>query len=1468
MKTKFLFQILLLLLVANTIGAQQRLPQRESSLVRNYGIRPFLPRYVNPSVRGNITYVANNILTSSGVLNNTAPPGPGVNNMGLSNYVDIDDTFTSLFPLGSSWKWFSNGTLPAANWNQTNYNSASWFVGSGKFGYGDPGMNVCLPAGCASPDSCYPTCGTKYTTYYFIKDINIPTLAGFDGFKFSYLRDDGIVIYVNGVEVFRNNMPAGVIDNNTLAASALNGADESTVFEYVKKNLSPFIVGNNVIAVELHQSNASSSDLVFDLGLSLLQNNGTFSRSNATLFLPSPCAKILFAGLYWGTTLGDVADSSWRSSAIDSLKLKLPGASSFINVRSDVTDLHNFGEPNAGQNHVGYAAFADITSVINVNNASGVYEIADIVCPTNRLNAAGGWSIVFAYEDLADPVPKDLVVFDGASFVTNQSFVDIPLAGFQTPVIGPVVADFGVICYDGDRENPDGFFFKQDSAAAGAYIDLSLPANAITAASPNDSWNSTISYLNNIVTTRTPAHINTHGFDSKIIRLNNTANSLLNNNVTSARLRLNSAGEKYYLQVLTSAISVAVPSFIGSLSSLDLNGGANFAPNDSLKYKISWSNRGTDTADNVVIIDSIPFNTVYKANSLAINGVAKTDAPGDDEAEFDPIGNQVIFRVGVGATNTLGGVVLPFPAATDSGNVSFTVTAINICELLQCNASVSNKAKISYVGRVTGSVLSSVLGLGLAGCSVANPKVDTIIGQCASLKDTLFANICSGATVQIPIARYPRYVFYRAMPFVPANIFNPTTAITATGIYYGTVTSPSGCADTVRIRVLITNCNDIDDDDDGIPDYVEMNIPLALADHDADGEANWSDLDFPSRVDLNADVFDDRFDGFADADNDGIPNFYDPDYNMAGAFVDANGDGVNDLLDADLDGIINQADRDSDNDGVPDVVEQFGVDADGDGRIDNYVDTDNDGFSQNVDANATGARGSLNGLTYASIDNDVVPNANDIDADNDGIPDITEVLAIDANHNGKVDGIWIDNDIDGFFDAFDGDADGLLGSENSANALLRTGNDLAPIDGRADNYPNKNFDNDSKPNLFDVDSDSDGMLDRLEAGFPAGANGFVAGLFGVTGWSNVISSSATFSLENTDGRGQPNYLDIDSDDDGIPDNIEAQPTAFPLPASYIMPNGLDDDGDGLENLYDNAPASFSGNGLAPLDIDGDFIPDYKDLDTDSDGQPDVIEGNDFNRNNFYDDDVALTLLDTDGDGLDNKFDSSNTSIKGTSYNLANGGYNNGDNMPGARAPIQRRIITNIDRDWRTAGTILSIVNLKLNYVRNYNQEVYLNLECFSSEIIKSFQLEGSNTFGLFEPIQNLQRMIMLQGATQINFQTSIIATQYRVKAILQDGRVAYSNIVFSTNSINTNFKIVPNPINALSHILVSVSKSQTAVYSVFNMVGQVVFKKEIRLVAGQNKFPISDLMKLPKGKYILDLLTSEKKWSTQLMIMQ
>ncbi|HTH49054.1 MAG TPA: hypothetical protein VMB21_16175, partial [Candidatus Limnocylindria bacterium] len=128
-------------------------------------------------------------------------------------------------------------------------------------GYGDDGVVTTVDFG--------PDAANKYVTTYFRHLFTVDDPARFLTVTLGLLRDDGGVVYLNGKEVFRSNMPTGTIAFGTLASTTVGGADERTFFE-ADLNATSFMKGTNTLAVEIHQSALDSSDLSFNLQLTAL----------------------------------------------------------------------------------------------------------------------------------------------------------------------------------------------------------------------------------------------------------------------------------------------------------------------------------------------------------------------------------------------------------------------------------------------------------------------------------------------------------------------------------------------------------------------------------------------------------------------------------------------------------------------------------------------------------------------------------------------------------------------------------------------------------------------------------------------------------------------------------------------------------------------------------------------------------------------------------------------------------------------------------------------------------------------------------------------------------------------------------------------------------------------------------------------------------------------------------------------
>ena len=476
----------------------------------------------------------------------------------------------------------------------------------------------------------------------------------------------------------------------------------------------------------------------------------------------------------------------------------------------------------------------------------------------------------------------------------------------------------------------------------------------------------------------------------------------------------------------------------------------------------------------------------------------------------------------------------------------------------------------------------------------------------------------------------------------------------------------------------VPNHLDLDSDNDGIPDVIETGGTDANRDGIADGTVGTTigttngvpSTSGTGNTPVNTDGTGNPDYLDIDADDDGIPDniegqisaAYVAPSGVAGAMNDTNNNGVDDNYET-LGGFAgfgiiptntdetdtkDYIDTDSDNDNVTDIREngdpQFvlsGVDTDGDG-LDDAFDDNNDsgisGFTVN-DGLGTGVNQKITDTTtleaaFGDADADFNPGTGDLDfrdvsdIDGDGVADYYD---LDDDNDGILD--TAENGVN-FADG-DEDGDGIPNYKDTTdNGNSGDGSTTVYTDSNADGIPDV-YDNDSDgvPNHLDLDSDNDGISDVIEAG------GIDADRDGkaddddnnvnniATNGIPTTSGAGVSSPVNTDGTGKADYLDIDADDDGIPDNIEAQTSI-----GYIAPSNptgamTDANNNGVDDNYE-----VGGIGLVPPNTDSsnDAIPDYLDSDSDNDGITDISENGDT--------DYVLAGVDTDGDGLDDNFD--------------------------------------------------------------------------------------------------------------------------------------------------------------------------------------------------------------------------------------
>ncbi|MFP2929904.1 endo-1,3-alpha-glucanase family glycosylhydrolase [Pyxidicoccus sp. 3LG] len=161
---------------------------------------------------------------------------------------------------GSAWRYADTGADLGTAWTAVGFQDSTWKQGNAPLGYGESGLGTTVSHG--------PDATNKFVTTYFRRSFSVadPTLVSELNVRLQ--RDDGAVVYLNGTEVLRSNLPTGTVHYRTYASTAVGVPLEEAAWH--SHTLSPGVLraGNNVIAVELHQAAANSSDLRFDLELS------------------------------------------------------------------------------------------------------------------------------------------------------------------------------------------------------------------------------------------------------------------------------------------------------------------------------------------------------------------------------------------------------------------------------------------------------------------------------------------------------------------------------------------------------------------------------------------------------------------------------------------------------------------------------------------------------------------------------------------------------------------------------------------------------------------------------------------------------------------------------------------------------------------------------------------------------------------------------------------------------------------------------------------------------------------------------------------------------------------------------------------------------------------------------------------------------------------------------------------------
>lgn len=196
----------------------------------------------------------------AGTLAFFATPTPGFGNPG--GITNVTSETHALLPMTNTWRFNQTSNFTGVNWFATNYNDGAWSTGRALL-YVE---SASLPAPKLTP------LNIGQTTYYFRTGFHMPTNPAGFALTLRTVLDDGAVLYLNGAELVRIGMTNGLIGHTNLASRSVTDA----VLETFNLTSVPLLEGTNFLAVEVHQSDNGSSDVVWGLALDAVRTTTNF----------------------------------------------------------------------------------------------------------------------------------------------------------------------------------------------------------------------------------------------------------------------------------------------------------------------------------------------------------------------------------------------------------------------------------------------------------------------------------------------------------------------------------------------------------------------------------------------------------------------------------------------------------------------------------------------------------------------------------------------------------------------------------------------------------------------------------------------------------------------------------------------------------------------------------------------------------------------------------------------------------------------------------------------------------------------------------------------------------------------------------------------------------------------------------------------------------------------------------------
>ncbi|AUP81346.1 T9SS type B sorting domain-containing protein [Flavivirga eckloniae] len=544
------------------------------------------------------------------------------------------------------------------------------------------------------------------------------------------------------------------------------------------------LIGNNILGPSNNDFNdvTESNDNVDMRYIDIDSDGSTFSSSSANLQINSPanCYQIVYAGLYWSAV-------NPGTESISNVRMSGPNGV-YHDIIADDIIFEAGGSSVDGGRSFPYACYADVTNIVRALPSNiGTYTVANVSSAQgrsrlfgNRTGHSAGWSLYIVYED-PSLTGKSITSFDGFSAMSavNNSTLDVPISGFRTvPAPAPVRAKFAFAALEGDRT------LTRDR--------LRINGNRLFDASRgrNNFFNSTVSST----FPRQPSSANTLGFDTGIIDVLNANNDVIDNDDTSAVVRLETDQDTYFPYFFAFSVDIIAPNIILTKTVEDPSGndigGQLVGLGEELNYVIGFHNSGNDDATDLTIRDVLPRNIVF--DYPADMGLLP---PGVTVQSYTPATREIVFRVDDSVIEENDPVL----------EIRFRVTVVRECSLLNnaCDNIVSNQAFSTYRGTMNPLfVISDDPSFSTNTACLLTPGATNFLADisCTFEEDVI---LCGSSIDLVAGDDYDSYE-WRTSPTGPVIWNQQTYPATAPGTYYVHNTATAPCQSIDQVFNVIT----------------------------------------------------------------------------------------------------------------------------------------------------------------------------------------------------------------------------------------------------------------------------------------------------------------------------------------------------------------------------------------------------------------------------------------------------------------------------------------------------------------------------------------------------------------------------------------------------------------------------------------------------------------------------------------